>query len=384
MEVAIPDKSDSELLADYAQRADQAAFAELVDRHVSMVYGLASREIYDFRLAEEIAQNVFCSLAQAARQRRPLGRIAAWLYGATRKQIAFTMRTERRRKKREEQAASLATETNHEESEGAWKDLVPHLNATLSKLSLSDQKILFLRFYEDLSLAELGESFEIKERAAQKRVQRAVERLRRLLGKRGVQLSAGMLGSGLFTAGAALPPTALGAKITAKASLPPAVATSLLSMPVLGTLIVGGAIAVPTVLWHVARPQASDAPTVQASLVGAPPETGALAVDDIEGIYQLPAADCDLALARLVAYLDTPREDAYLTDLFQRWASLDHERLARSLVTLYDRSEDEDYANQLGELMIVPISRWMAIDEQGARAWASKLPRSTYAEALRL
>ena len=383
MEAALQTRTDHDLLADYVLQGDEQAFADLVNRHLSLVYGLASREIYDFRLAEEISQNVFAALAQTARHRHPVGHISAWLYGTTRKQIALTMRKERRRKHREMEGAH-STISVVEDGTSTWKDLVPELNLTLVQLSPNDQKIIFLRYYEGLSLKELGESLAIKERAAQKRLHRAIERLRQLLRKRGVALTAGMLVSDMFTAGAASPPASLTVKVMASvlSQTAPVTGLGLTALHMVGVLLVGASVAIPTLVWQSARSSLPASSPSAVSVLGPRAARTALAIDDIEGIYQLALVEREPALSRLIQHLETPREQAYLRDLAQRWAGLDPERLARALVALYERCEDHAaYAIQLGESMALPISLWMKQDATAAQTWVLQLPRTSYAEA---
>lgn len=61
---------DEELLRAYCERGCQDSFAELVRRHVSLVYGTARRQVSDPHVAEEICQKVFCTLAQNAKSIR--------------------------------------------------------------------------------------------------------------------------------------------------------------------------------------------------------------------------------------------------------------------------------------------------------------------------
>src|SRR5262245_57632343 len=66
--------TDLELLASYAQRHDEAAFAALVRRHGALVFGVARRQLADRQLAEDVFQATFLALARsAARLGRPAG-----------------------------------------------------------------------------------------------------------------------------------------------------------------------------------------------------------------------------------------------------------------------------------------------------------------------
>jgi DNA-directed RNA polymerase specialized sigma24 family protein len=57
---------DMEMVREYAARQSEEAFAELVSRHVNLVYSVALRHTRDTHLAEEIAQTVFIILARKA------------------------------------------------------------------------------------------------------------------------------------------------------------------------------------------------------------------------------------------------------------------------------------------------------------------------------
>ena len=61
---------DSVLLRQYAENHSDEAFAELVTRHVNLVYSVALRHIGNPHNAEEITQAVFVILAKKAAQLR--------------------------------------------------------------------------------------------------------------------------------------------------------------------------------------------------------------------------------------------------------------------------------------------------------------------------
>ena len=63
--------SDQQLLRDYALRRSEAAFAELVRRHLDFVYSAALRMVRDGHLAEDVSQSVFMALARNAQQLKP-------------------------------------------------------------------------------------------------------------------------------------------------------------------------------------------------------------------------------------------------------------------------------------------------------------------------
>ena len=63
----MPNKSDAQLLRDYAAHGSEPAFAEIVARHTDLVYSAALRQTGSPELAREIAQSVFTDLARKAR-----------------------------------------------------------------------------------------------------------------------------------------------------------------------------------------------------------------------------------------------------------------------------------------------------------------------------
>ena len=58
--------SDLDLLRRFARENSQDAFAEIVRRHLNLVYSAALRQVRSPQLAEEIAQSVFADLARDA------------------------------------------------------------------------------------------------------------------------------------------------------------------------------------------------------------------------------------------------------------------------------------------------------------------------------
>ena len=74
------DQTDSQLLYAYAESHSEAAFSELVRRHVDFVYSAAVRMVCDPHLAEDVTQGAFVALAKSATQltQRPV--LSGWLH----------------------------------------------------------------------------------------------------------------------------------------------------------------------------------------------------------------------------------------------------------------------------------------------------------------
>ena len=67
------------------------------------------------------------------------------------------------------------------------------LDEAISRLGKQDRDAVMLRFFKDKSLREVAAGLKVNEAAAQKRVLRAVEKLRRFFSQRGVVVPAAVL-----------------------------------------------------------------------------------------------------------------------------------------------------------------------------------------------
>ncbi len=181
-------QDDRQLLERYANEPSEAAFGELVRRYVNLVYSVALRRTGgNAAQAQDVAQLVFTDLARKARSLPKDIVLAGWLHRATRFAVAQMHRAERRRRARELEAVEM----NALKSEPApvWEDLRPVLDQALDRLGRTDRDALLLRFFEQRTLAEVGRALGLKEDAARKRVDRALDKLRAALARRGITTS---------------------------------------------------------------------------------------------------------------------------------------------------------------------------------------------------
>lgn len=98
---------DRQLLQEYIRSQSQEAFRQLVDRHLPMVYSTARRMVHDGHLAEDVAQNVFATLVQKAAVLGASPIVGGWLYNTTRHLAMHAVRTEERRRQREQAAVAM-------------------------------------------------------------------------------------------------------------------------------------------------------------------------------------------------------------------------------------------------------------------------------------
>ena len=176
-------------MRDYAERRSESAFAELVRRHIDLIYSAALRMVCDSHLAEDVTQGAFVALARSAPQLTDRAVLSGWLHRTAQNIAAQTVRTDVRRRAREQEAAVM-NELFTTEPDGGWEQIAPHLDAALGELGEADRDALLLRYFERKSAQEMAQVLGVSDEAAQKRVSRAVERLREFFAKRGVTVGA--------------------------------------------------------------------------------------------------------------------------------------------------------------------------------------------------
>ncbi len=185
--------SDQQLLHADADRHADAAFAELVRRHVDIVYSAARRMIGEEQSARDTTQAVFLALAQNAASLAQHPVLSGWLHCTARNLAAKSVRAEVRRRACEQEAATM-NQLLSAESEVPWEFIAPHLDAALGELSDSERDAVMLRYFENKSAPEMAGILGISSEAAQKRVGRGVERLRDYFANHGLTIG----GSGLI------------------------------------------------------------------------------------------------------------------------------------------------------------------------------------------
>jgi RNA polymerase sigma factor (sigma-70 family) len=204
---------DIELLRQFARENSEAAFAALVERHVNLVYSTALRSTGNSHSAEEITQAVFIILARKAKSFSRKTILTGWLHQTTRLTAANFLRTEIRRQNREQEAfmQSALSETE------TWTQIAPLLDDAISKLGRRDRDAILLRYFENKSAREMAAALRVAEPAAQKRVTRAVEKLRAFFAKRGVTLTAAAIAGAVSANSVQAAPVGLAATVTAAA-----------------------------------------------------------------------------------------------------------------------------------------------------------------------
>jgi RNA polymerase sigma factor (sigma-70 family) len=287
-------ENDQGLLRAYARVRCEASFSELVHRHVDLVHSTARRILRDPSLAEEVTQRVFLALAQHSAKLQERASITGWLHETARNLAINTVRTEERRRQREQETAAM----NHPDTNDAdelWGRLAPRLDDALAQMNAIEREVLLWRYFERRTAEQIGGRLSLSAEAAQKRVARALDRLRGILAERGLSAPTANLAVLLSThavqsAPAGLAATAIVAASAASATLPAASIAQLLMASTKAKLSVAALLAVsvttPLVLQYEAnarlREQVAQLRGEQAALPPAQPAAAASDASELE------------------------------------------------------------------------------------------------------
>lgn len=208
-----PDANDDELLRDFARRGDQLAFRRIVERHAGLVTGVVRRQLSDAGAAEETVQNVFALLARKAGSARATPTLAGWLCRTALFECRRASRRAAQNLRRLHALMNHPHSTGSEPAEAPWQEALPHLDLAMAELSPADRDVLLLRYHGRKSFRDISVELGKSEDASQKQAERALEKLGRLLRRRGVTLGIAALAAGLagaFSLKSAAPAAAQG------------------------------------------------------------------------------------------------------------------------------------------------------------------------------
>ena len=203
---------DAELLRQYAAERSEAAFTEFVRRHMDFVYAAALRQLGgDAHHAADVSQYVFNEAARSARALAKHAALKGWLYCTARNASANIVRAERRRQVHEREAHTMQELTRPEATANS-AELQPLIDQALDALNEREREAVFLRFFEDRGYPEIGARFAVTADAARLRIDRALERMKVSLSRRGVASTAALTGA-LTAQAAVLAPSGLAGSV---------------------------------------------------------------------------------------------------------------------------------------------------------------------------
>jgi RNA polymerase sigma factor (sigma-70 family) len=207
--------TDGQLLDRFVSRRDGEAFAALMARHGAMVLGVCRRALGHEQEAEDAFQATFLILARKAGSIRRQELLASWLCRVA-YHVAVTARARAaRRRTLERQVATMATAAST--SDAAGRELRLLLDEELNHLPRKYHAPLVLCYLEGMTHEEAARELRWPTGTVKGRLARAREMLRQRLVRRGLALSAGLVGTLLAeeAAARAVPAALAGATLQA-------------------------------------------------------------------------------------------------------------------------------------------------------------------------
>jgi RNA polymerase sigma factor (sigma-70 family) len=186
--------SDLQLLERITARgepADEAAFAAIVARHGPMVLGVCRQLLGDHHDAEDAFQAVFLVLARQARSIRDPDALGAWLHGAALRTARKARARLARRRQTEVEGAVSRSEVRlaAPPEQVIDREQAEALHREIAGLPGTFRLPVVLCYLEGLSLSEAAERLRCPAGTVHSRLDRAREKLRRGLARRGIALS---------------------------------------------------------------------------------------------------------------------------------------------------------------------------------------------------
>ena len=184
---------DPQLLARFILHRDEAAFAELVNRHGPMVMGVCRRVLGDWHEAEDAFQAAFLVLARKAGSVREPELLANWLYG-----VAFRTALKARGFLAQRRAkARPLMEISIPQTDTGIAELGPLLDEELQRLPAKYRAPMVLCYFEGKTHEEIAQRLGCPRETVSTRMARGRERLRKRLVRRGVAVASTALAAAL-------------------------------------------------------------------------------------------------------------------------------------------------------------------------------------------
>ena len=158
-----------------ALRGDQSAFASLVETYKTPVYNLSYRMLGNAAEAEDAAQETFLRVYTHLRSYNPAHKLSSWVLA-----VASHYCVDRLRRRRltwlsldEEPELEPATEAAHPEEQMVDSESSAEIRGWLQALPTDYRLVITLRYWQDMSYAEIAEVTGATESAVKARLHRA-------------------------------------------------------------------------------------------------------------------------------------------------------------------------------------------------------------------
>jgi RNA polymerase sigma factor (sigma-70 family) len=187
---ALLERTDSQLLHDYADSRQEESFAALLHRHGRLVWSVCRHFLPCEHDAEDAFQATFLVLARRAASIRRTEAVASWLHGVAYRIASKARTTAIKRNRRETRLENEPPAAPV--SDLAWRELQAILDEELQRLPEKYRSPFILCCLEGRSRAEVAAELGWKEGTLSSRIAHARTLLQQRLTRRGVMLSAAL------------------------------------------------------------------------------------------------------------------------------------------------------------------------------------------------
>jgi RNA polymerase sigma factor (sigma-70 family) len=228
--------TDGELLGRFVERADAAAFEELVRRHGAMVFAVCRRVLRHEADAEDAFQATFLLLARKAAAVAPRARVGCWLYGVARTTAVRARTLARRRRAKEREAAAIRPERSDSPNHAELAEL---LDREIGRLPARYRAVILLCDLEGVPVREAARRLGCPQGTAASRLARGRALLAKRLLRAGLTAPAAAAAVAAGAASAAVPVRLSQQTVTVALTMFGSRAAEAVSAPV-AALVAGG------------------------------------------------------------------------------------------------------------------------------------------------
>jgi RNA polymerase sigma-70 factor (ECF subfamily) len=164
-----------------AQRGDRAAFATIIQRHQTAIYGYLRSRLLEPADAEDLTQEVFLRCYVSPARFDHAAMVRHWLIGIARNLLREHVRRLKRRREVAWTELCLELEEMVGLQDERYDEIVRHLPHCLASLGPSARQALDFRYQAKLRLADIGEKLHRSEGAVKLLMFRARQALKHCL-----------------------------------------------------------------------------------------------------------------------------------------------------------------------------------------------------------
>ena len=176
------EEQDERALLERCRAGDDSAFADLVDLHKNLVYGLVSRMVADRSRVDDLAQEVFLKVYRGLPYFRGEARLSTWIYRIV-QNVCLATRTRRPPDVSLDQEDRIGRRFEPAAADGSFGglELRDRLEKAIAQLPDQQRLLIAAHYLNGVQYEALAEALDIPLGTVKTHLYRAKKRLRELL-----------------------------------------------------------------------------------------------------------------------------------------------------------------------------------------------------------